>query len=59
MLAVQSKEKTDCNAKILKIENKHITTTGCNKFTKNIVVNQIKTKNFINKSDIYGFIKNG
>ena len=44
---------------MLKIENKHITTTDCNKFTKNIVVNQIKTKNLINKSDIYGFIKNG
>ena len=59
MLAVYSKGKTDYNAKILKIENKHITTTDCNKFTKDIVVNQIKTKNLINKSDIYGFIKNG
>ena len=59
MLAVQSKEKTDYNAKILKIENKYITTTDCNKFTKNVVVNQIKTKNLINKSDIYGFINNG
>ena len=59
MLAVQSKEKTDCNAKILEIGNKYITLTDCNKFTKNIVVNQIKTKNLINKSDIYGFIKNG
>ena len=59
MLAVQSKEKTDCNAKILEIGNKYITLTDCNKFTKNIVVNQIKTKNLVNKSDIYGFIKNG
>ena len=59
MLAVQSKEKTDCNAKILEIGNKYITLTDCNKFTKNIVFNQIKTKNLINKSDIYGLLKNG
>ena len=51
-------KKTNCDAKILEIENKYITTTDYNKFTKNIVDNNIKSKNSVDKSAIVGFINN-
>ena len=45
-------KKTDYNAKISDIESKYITAVDYNKFTKNIVDNSIKSKNFVNKSAI-------
>ena len=51
-------KKTNCDAKISEIENKYITTTDYNKFTKNIVDNNIKSKNLVDKSAIAGFINN-
>ena len=51
-------KKTNCDAKISEIENKYITTTDYNKFTKNIVDNNIKSKNLVDKSAIAGFIDN-
>ena len=51
-------KKTNCDAKISEIENKYITTTDYNKFTKNIVDNNIKSKNLVDKSAISGFINN-
>ena len=51
-------KKTNCDAKISGIENKYITTTDYNKFTKNIVDNNIKSKNLVDKSAIAGFINN-
>ena len=37
-------------------ENIYITKANCNMFTKNIVDNSIKSKNFVNKSASVGFI---
>ena len=51
-------KKTNCDAKISEIENKYITTTDYNKFTKNIVDINIKSKNLVDKSAIAGFINN-
>ena len=51
-------KKTNYDAKISEIENKYITTTDYNKFTKNIVDNNIKSKNLVDKSAIAGFINN-
>ena len=42
-------EKADCNAKISNTENKYIATADYNKFTKNIVDNNIKSKNLVDK----------
>ena len=50
--------KTDYNAKISDIESKYITAADYNKFTKNIVDNSIKSKNFVNKSAIAKLDKN-
>ena len=58
MLVIQSKKKADYNADISEIESKCITTTDYNEFTKDIVSNQIKNKNFVDKSAIAGFINN-
>ena len=51
-------KKTDYIQKISDIENKYITTADYNKFTKDIVANQIKSKKFVNEFDISGFINN-
>ena len=51
-------KKTDYDAKISDIESKYITTAGNNKFTKDIIVNRIKSEGSINKSAIAGFINN-
>ena len=52
------KNKTDYDAKTSDIENKYINTADCNKFTKDIVANNIKSKNIVDKSDIARFINN-
>ena len=51
-------KKTDYDAKISEIENKCITTAEYNKFSKDIVANNIKSKNLVNKSAIARFINN-
>ena len=51
-------KKTDYDAKILDIESKYITTADYNKFTKDIVANDIKSKRLVHVSDIAGFINN-
>ena len=67
-------KKTDYNAKITKIKSKipiisGLATTSAltavenkipdlNRFTKNIVVNKIKSEGLVNQSDIAGFIDN-
>ena len=61
MLAINSKKKKkkpDYDAKISDIESKYITTADYNKFTKNIVDNNIKSKHLVDKSDIAGIINN-
>ena len=50
------KKNTDYNAKINDIENEYISAADYNKFTKNVVNNNTKTKNFVYESDIAGFI---
>ena len=53
MLAINSKKNkktTDYDAKISDIESKYITTADYNKFTKNIVDNNIKSRNLVDKS---------
>ena len=60
-LIIQSKKKqkkTDYDAKLLDIENKYITTADCNKFTKDIVANKIKSEGLVGKSAIAGFVNN-
>ena len=49
-------KNTDYEAKISDIETKYITTADYNKFTKDIVVNQMKSKNLVNGSDRSDFI---
>ena len=51
-------KKTYDDAKISNIEFKFITTADYNKFTKDIVDNNIKIKNIVDISDIAGFINN-
>ena len=51
-------KKTYDDAKISNIEFKFITTADYYKFTKDIVDNNIKIKNIVDKSDIAGFINN-
>ena len=51
-------KKTDYDAKISDIQSKYIATADYNKFTKNIVDNNIKTKNLVDKAAIAGFINN-
>ena len=51
-------KKTYYDAKISNIESKFITTADYNKFTKDIVDNNIKIKNVVDKPDIAGFINN-
>ena len=51
-------KKTYDDAKISNIEFKFITTADYNKFTKDIVDNNTKIKNIVDKSDIAGFINN-
>ena len=46
----KKKKKTDYDAKISDIESKYITTADYNKFTKNIVDNNIKSRNLVDKS---------
>ena len=58
MTAVESKtpdvsslvKKIDYDAKVSEIESKYITTTGYNKFTKNIVDISIKVKNLVTET---------
>ena len=57
MLVIQSKNK-DYDAKVLNIKNKYITTAHYNKFTKNIVADNIKGKKLVDKSAIAEFINN-
>ena len=51
-------KKPDYHAKMLDIESKYITTADHNKFTKNLVANNIESKELVDKSDIGGFINN-
>ena len=51
-------KKAYYDAKISDIENKYITTADYNKFTKDIVANNIKSKELVDKSAIAGFISN-
>ena len=51
-------KKKDYDAKILEIQSNYITTADCNKFTKNILANNIKSKGFLDKFYIAGFINN-
>ena len=43
---------------MLDIESKYITTADVNKFTKHIVDNSVKSKIFVDKYAISGFINN-
>ena len=54
----RQKAKTDCGGKRLDIKNKFITTVDQNKFTKDVVANNIKSEGLVNKSTIAGFINN-
>ena len=54
----KKKKKTDYDAKISDIESKYITTADYNKFTKNIVDNNIKSRNLVDKSAIARSINN-
>ena len=51
-------KKTDYDVSLSDIDSKYITTADYNKFTKNFVDNNIKSKNLVNKSAISGFINN-
>ena len=51
-------KKTYYDVNLSDIDSKYITTAGDNKFTKNFVDNNIKSKNLVNKSAISGFINN-
>ena len=51
-------KKIDYDGKRSDIESKSITTADCNKFTRNIPDNTIKTKNLVDKAAIAGFINN-
>ena len=51
-------KKTYYDVNLSDIDSKYITTAGYNKFTKNFVDNNIKSKNLVNKSAISGFINN-
>ena len=51
-------KETYYDEKISNIESKYITTADYNKFTKDIVDNNIKIKNIVDKPDIAGFINN-
>ena len=48
--------KKNYDAKMTDIENKYITTADNNKFTKDIVANNMKSKNLVDKSLIAGFV---
>ena len=50
--------KKNYDAKITVIENKYITTADKNKFTKDIVANNMKSKNFVDEFANGGFISN-
>ena len=50
--------KKNYDAKMTDIENKYITTADNNKFTKDIVANNMKSKNLVDKFAIGGFIRN-
>ena len=50
--------KKNYDAKMTDIENKYITTADNNKFTKDIVANNMKSKNLVDKFAIGGFISN-
>ena len=51
-------KKTDYYAKILDNESKYFITSECNKFTNEIIDNEIKQKELVTKSYISGFIDN-
>ena len=50
--------KKNYDAKMTDIENKYISTADNNKFTKDIVANNMKSKNLVDKFAIGGFISN-
>ena len=50
--------KKNYDATMTDIENKYITTADNNKFTKDIVANNMKSKNLVDKFAIGGFISN-
>ena len=50
--------KKNYDAKMTDIENKYITTADNNKFTKDTVANNMKSKNLVDKFAIGGFISN-
>ena len=54
----KQKAKTNCGGKRLDIKNKFITTVDQNKFTKDVVANNIKSEGLVNKSTGAGFINN-
>ena len=49
-------KKTDYETKISNTENKNVPTADYNKFTKDVVANNIKSKKLVDKSAIAGFI---
>ena len=53
---VSNLAKKNYDAKMTDIENKYITTADNNKFTKDIVANNMKSKNLVDKFAIGGFI---
>ena len=55
---VSNLAKKNYDAKMTDIENKYITTADNNKFTKDIVANNMKSKNLVDKFAIGGFISN-
>ena len=55
-------KKPDCNTKISEMEQKYLllnknTTSGCKKFTNNILDTKIKEKKLVNESNISGLVK--
>ena len=49
-------KKTDYDTRISNTENKNVPTADYNKFTKDVVANNIKSKKLVDKSAIAGFI---
>ena len=54
IIVAELKNKTDNDATVSDIENKYIARAVYNKFTKDIVANNVKNKNYVAKSSIAG-----
>ena len=50
LILIAWSKKKDYDAKVSEIENKYITTTDYNRFTKNIVDNSVRDKNIVTET---------